>query len=104
MSILGVTLSSIFSIIALFIRWKIAKSKEQKISLEVVEKENQSLNNQIESLYEIDKDHSEKLIEIAGDSVSDDRASQLLSRPIVYTKVSNSPTTKLGASGNKKLH
>lgn len=95
--ILGIIAGFIISILSLYLKFRIQRSKENQEKLKVIEAENKRVNDALKEFHEINETYDDNFYEIHH-GVSDDRASELLSQGAGRTKNPNPKVTKVRKS------
>lgn len=92
-AIIGVVISSIVTLVGLWIKYKASKASKDKLAADILEKANKIRSQSIENQNKAYRDHEKKIIDIVS-GVNDDRASELLSSAPNNPKVQSPTNTK----------
>lgn len=93
-AIIGGLISGGIALFGWFFKWKLNQAREDRRRREEAEKVAEDLAEGLRSNYRANTDHEKTIVEILSSDLSDERASELLSRPVDTGKVPGPATTK----------
>lgn len=86
--------AAIFVVIAAWLKYKSNLANQDRLRRELAEQKADSFKEGLKASQEASKAHEKVLIELVQNNISDERASELLSRPVTNPKIPSTKPTK----------